>query len=89
MEPWYKRNAFKQGKQQRRGKDLYCLQQKNNMICRDNREHEMKDCFLRGRFYMDIERPLPLYGLFEDGPWKKALIKFGVNPRVGHELRHY
>lgn len=39
---------------------------------------------------MDIERALPLCGyMFEDGPWKKALIKFGVDPRAGPEFRHY
>ncbi|KAJ5966850.1 Transcription factor IIIC subunit 5 [Penicillium viridicatum] len=39
---------------------------------------------------MDIERALPLCGyMFEDGPWKKTLIKFGVDPRAGPEFRHY
>ncbi|KAJ5793418.1 Transcription factor IIIC subunit 5 [Penicillium paradoxum] len=39
---------------------------------------------------MDIERALPLCGyMFEHGPWKKALIKFGVDPRAGSEFRYY
>ncbi|OJJ03743.1 hypothetical protein ASPVEDRAFT_30241 [Aspergillus versicolor CBS 583.65] len=38
----------------------------------------------------DIERALPLCGyMFKDGPWKKALIKFGVDPRSSPEFRHY
>ncbi|OGM39534.1 hypothetical protein ABOM_011916 [Aspergillus bombycis] len=38
----------------------------------------------------DLERALPLCGyMFEDGPWKKALIKFGVDPRTGPKFRHY
>lgn len=38
----------------------------------------------------DIERALPLCGyMFRDGLWKKALIKFGVDPRSSPEFRHY
>ncbi|KAJ5710592.1 Transcription factor IIIC subunit 5 [Penicillium malachiteum] len=39
---------------------------------------------------MDIEKALPLSGyMFKDGPWKKALIKFGVDPRLRTDFRFY
>ncbi|KXG51602.1 Transcription factor IIIC, subunit 5 [Penicillium griseofulvum] len=39
---------------------------------------------------IDIERALPFCGyMFENGPWKKALIKFGVDPRARPDFRYY
>lgn len=40
--------------------------------------------------HIDVERALPLSGyMFEDGPWKKALIKFGVDPRARPYFRYF
>ncbi|KAJ0413430.1 hypothetical protein BJY00DRAFT_322035 [Aspergillus carlsbadensis] len=37
-----------------------------------------------------VEKALPLCGyMFKNGPWQKALVKFGFDPRTSAEFRHF
>ncbi|GKZ55165.1 general transcription factor 3C polypeptide 5 [Aspergillus niger] len=45
---------------------------------------------LQLRLQSDLQEALPFCGyMFTNGPWKKALIKFGVDPRIRPDFRFY